>query len=327
MTSFSAKSKSAPKRVVFVVYDNIVLLDLSGPLQVFSHAMASDTVNGYACTVVSQTGGMIGTNTVIPIPTQPMFDVVDHPIDTLIVVGGDGAYGVMKDDAFLDQFKGLAASARRVCSVCSGALILAAAGLLDGRRAVTHWEDCDALAKGFENVQVDVDPIYIKDGHVWTSAGITAGIDMALAIVAEDMGRAEALRMARSLVTPMARSGGQSQFSPVLGRHATGQFDALHVWISNNLNAPLDVESLAQHMNMSPRTFARHYTAQMGLTPAKAVQAIRAEVARDLLETTQLGVKNIASVCGFNDEERMRRVFMRLMNVSPSEYRQGFRSV
>jgi transcriptional regulator GlxA family with amidase domain len=325
VTSFSAN----PKHVLFVVYSDIVLLDLSGPLQVFSHAMdQTKGTNGYICSVASMDGGMIDTNTILPIPTARMDTFANHVIQTLIIVGGDGAYSAMKDTAFLDQFNPLAARAQRVASVCSGALILAAAGLLDGRRAVTHWEDCKALADQFPNVRVEMDPIYIQDGPVWTSAGITAGIDMALAIVAQDLGRTAALKIARSMVTPMARAGGQSQFSPVLERQVTdaaGRFEPLHNWISDNLHLPLAVDDLAAHMHMSPRTFARTYTAQMGITPAKSVEAIRIQTARNLLETTEFGIKQIATQCGFHDEERMRRAFVRGLNVSPSEYRQGFK--
>ncbi|WP_245989728.1 GlxA family transcriptional regulator [Litoreibacter meonggei] len=332
MASFTAKHKETvdePKLVVFVVYRDIVLLDLVGPLQVFSHAIDQKTnAHGYSCAVTSLNGGMVQTNTVVPIPSEAMSRYMNRQIHTVVIVGGDGAYSAMRDGAFLQEVTALAAGAQRVCSVCSGALILAAAGILDGRRAVTHWEDCKALATEFPSVHVEIDPIYLKDGHVWTSAGITAGMDMSLAIVAEDLGRTAALKIARSMVTNMVRSGGQSQFSPILQRQlsdATGRFDHLHHWISDNLQKTLSVETLAAQMNMSARNFSRLYSGQMGLTPAKAVEAIRAEVAQGLLETTDLSIKQIAARCGFNDEERMRRAFMRLLRVSPSDYRQSFR--
>lgn len=314
-----------------MVYPDMVLLDLVGPLQVFSHAFVSGTArHGYQCAVTSLSGGMVDTNTVVPIPTEPISSYRTRDIHTLIVVGGDGAEVAMLDAALLDEVRALSEQAQRVCSVCSGALVLAAAGILDGRRAVTHWEDCQKLQREFPNVDVEVDPIYIKDGHVWTSAGITAGIDMALAIIAEDLGRVSALRMARSLVTHMARSGGQSQFSPVLTRQvrdAAGRFEPLHQWITDNLRQDLGVESLAAHMNMSARNFSRLYAREMKLTPAKAVEAIRTEVAQNLLETSDQSVKQIAAACGFMDEERMRRAFVRLLRVSPSDYRRGFRAV
>ncbi len=331
MTSFSAKSQhadNAPRLVVFVVYPNIVLLDLVGPLQVFSHAPDLDTgSNGYRCAVTSFAGDMVSTNTIVSIPSEPMARYLNRQIHTLVVVGGDGANTAMHDTTLVQRIAKLASKAQRVCTVCSGALVLAATGMLNGRRAVTHWEDCKTLADGFPDVQVEIDPIYIKDGHIWTSAGITAGIDMALAIVTEDLGRPSALQVARSMVTHMVRSGGQSQFSPILGRQSqdtNGRFDALHQWMTNNVHLDLRVEVLADRMNMSARNFSRLYSKQMGLTPAKAVEAIRTETARDLLETTDLGMKQVALVCGFNDEERMRRAFMRLLSVSPSDYRQSF---
>ena len=333
MTSFSAKSRKSddePRLLVFVVYPNIVLLDLVGPLQVFSHALDPETgTNGYHCAVTSIDGDMVETNTVISIPSEPMSRYLKRKIHTLVVVGGDGANDAMQDSRLLERMTKLSESAERVCSVCSGALVLAATGILDGRKAVTHWDDCKTLEDKFPDVRVEIDPIYIKDGHVWTSAGITAGMDMALAIVAEDLGRPAALQVARSMVTHMARSGGQSQFSPILSRQlsdATGRFDDLHQWIADHLKQDLRVEALAERMNMSARNFSRLYSSQMGLTPAKAVEAIRTEAARDLLETTDLGVKQVAAACGFYDEERMRRAFMRLLSVSPSDYRQGFGS-
>jgi len=333
MTSFSAKLKTTaktPKLVVFVIYNDIVLLDLVGPLQVFSHALEQQTGrNGYRCAVTSINGGMVNTNTVVSIPSTPMSDLVKENIHTLIIVGGDGANHSMYDNSLLTKIKKLASKTHRICSVCSGALVLAATGLLDGRRAVTHWDDCAMLASEFPNVQVEVDPIYIKDGHMWTSAGITAGIDMALAIVSEDLGRQSALMIAQSMVTQMARTGGQSQFSPMLGRQlldSDGQFEVLHAWISENLQANLGVERLAEKVNMSTRNFSRVYAKQLGTTPAKAVEVIRTETAKELLETSQLSVKEISTRCGFNDEERMRRTFIRLLNVSPSDYRQTFQA-
>ena len=327
MPSDSAKSRSACKHVVFVVYPDIVLLDLSGPLQVFTHAVDDAGEAIYSTQIVSAMGGPVETNTVLPIPTEPIADALARDVHTVVIVGGDGALIAMHDAAFVSAIAALGKQATRMCSVCSGALVLAATGALDGRRAVTHWEDCHILARDFPSVKVEENPLFIKDGPIWTSAGITAGMDMALAVVAEDAGRAAAMRMARSLVTHMVRSGGQSQFSPVLNRQvldATGRFEALHQWIAQNLRADLRVEALAEQMNMSVRSFARQYAAQMQTTPAKAVEAIRTETARDLLETTELSVKQIADQCGFGDDERLRRAFMRHMKTSPSDYRQRF---
>lgn len=185
------------------------------------------------------------------------------------------------------------------------------------------------LAREFPKVNVELDPIFVKDGDVWTSAGITAGIDMALAIVSEDFGRTSALNMARSMVAQMARSGGQSQYSPALGRQVRdgdGKFEALHAWVSENLTSELSVEVLAKQTGMSARNFARVYSNVMGATLGKAVEAMRIETARGLMETTTKSLKQIASLCGFREEDRMRRAFLRTLRVTPSEYRQNFQS-
>ena len=333
MTSINAnipKQDNKPKLVVFVVYPNFVLLDLSGPLQVFTHAQSPDNhQTAYETAIVSVEGGAVESNTIVSIETTPLAKLEGQAIHTIVVVGGDGAYFSMHDEKLIQNVTNLADKAERVCSVCSGALILAATGILDGRRAVTHWEDCQQLAHEFPKVRVEVDPIFIKDGNIWTSAGITAGMDMSLAVVAEDLGRPAALEMARSMVTPMVRSGGQSQFSPALDRQSldsSGRFDQLHQWIADNLTSDLRIDELAAQSNMSPRNFSRLYSSQMKITPAKAVEAIRIEVARELLETTELGVKEIASRCGFNDDERMRRAFMRTLKTSPTDYRLHFKT-
>lgn len=337
MSSLYAKSSCdalTKRHVVFIIYDNIVLLDLSGPLQVFSHA-AHEPHSGpaYCPHVLSFSGGPVRTNTLVQVDSAPMADWLDArhapQIDTLVIVGGDGAEPATRDGTFVDQVRQLACRSRRVCSVCSGAFVLAAAGLLEGRRAVTHWEDCAALAAAYPSVQVEVDPIYIKDGPVWTSAGITAGIDMALAIVEEDLGKPAAIAMARSLVTPMVRTGGQSQFSPELARQArdaAGRFTDLHEWIQAHLAQHISVEDMARNCAMSPRNFSRRYTEVMTVPPAKALEAIRVNAARDLLESSQDSVKTIAANCGFQDDERMRRAFLRQINTSPSQYRQQFQA-
>lgn len=331
MTSFYAKTAD-PMNVVFVIYPNIVLLDLVGPLQVFTHARRNaQSGPAYQTHVVSFAGGRTGTNTILPIGSDLLADWLgvrrDDPVHTLVVVGGDGAVPASGDAAFVGQFRQLAQRATRVCSVCSGALVLAAAGILDGRRAVTHWEDCEYLAAQYPAIKVEVDPIFIKDGHIWTSAGITAGIDMALALIEEDLGKPAAMEMARSLVTPMVRSGGQSQFSAALDqqvRDTAGRFSDLHRWIAQNIHRQISVEDMARECGMSPRNFSRRYSETMGVPPAKAMEGVRVDAARDMLATTDKGMKVIAVDCGFQDDERMRRAFLRTINTSPSEYRKQF---
>ena len=318
--------------VLFIVYPNIVLLDLVGPLQVFTHARKNAQSNAaYQTNIASKAGARIETNTILKIDSDPLakwlLESQNTPIHTLVVIGGDGAIDAALDHLFIDQVRQLASRSMRVCSVCSGALVLAAAGVLDGRRAVTHWEDCDWLAAQYPAVKVEVDPIYIKDGNIWTSAGITAGIDMALAIIEEDLGKPAAIEMARSLVTPMVRSGGQSQFSPELDRQARdteGRFSQLHYWVADNIRQKISVDDMARACGMSPRNFSRRYTETMGASPAKAIEAIRVDTARELLATTEHSVKSVAVQCGFQDDERMRRSFLRHIKTSPSQYRKQF---
>ncbi|TQV80564.1 GlxA family transcriptional regulator [Denitrobaculum tricleocarpae] len=336
MTSYPANLPiDAPDRmnVLFIVYPNIVLLDLVGPLQVFTHSRRNALSEAaYRTYVASRDGGRIETNTIVQIESDPLVNWSEArqkpPIHTLIVIGGDGAGEAARDKAFVEQIRILAKQATRVCSVCSGALVLAAAGLLNDRHAVTHWEDCEQLASQYPAVKVEVDPIFIKDGKVWTSAGITAGIDMALAIVKEDLGKPAAIEMARSLVTPMVRSGGQSQFSAELDRQARdteGRFSRLHDWLSDNIRRRISVDDMADECGMSSRNFSRRYSDVMGISPAKSLEAIRVDRARDLLATTDKSIKVIASRCGFQDDEGMRRAFLRTVNTSPSEYRKQFR--
>jgi len=249
-------------------------------------------------------------------------------MDTLVVVGGDGAQVSQNDPSLGRDIKALSKRARRTWSICGGAFILAQAGLLDGRRAVTHWEDCSLLAERFPNVQVEEDPIFIKDGSVWTSAGITAGIDMALALVREDLGSAPALQLARSLVTPMIRSAGQSQFSADLARQtrdAEGEFAKLHEWLRNNLAHAISVRDMAERCAMSSRSFSRRYVASVGLTPAHSLEKMRVDAARNLLVETTASMKAVAQTCGFRDQEKMRRAFHRHLRTSPSSYQSMFR--
>jgi transcriptional regulator GlxA family with amidase domain len=217
-------------------------------------------------------------------------------------------------------------SARRVCAVCTGAFLLAEAGLLDGRRAVTHWGSCDALQQPYPRITVERDPIFLRDGKVWTSAGVTAGIDLALALVEEDLGRAMALRVARHLVVFLKRPGGQSQFSAMLESQAQGDgaFGDLHDWMARRLADDLGVDALAARAGMSPRNFARVYAKRMGTTPAKAVERLRVDAARRALEETDASIESIADRCGFGDEERMRRSFLRSLGVPPRHYRARF---
>jgi transcriptional regulator GlxA family with amidase domain len=246
-------------------------------------------------------------------------------VDTLIVAGGWGVYAAARDAALLAWVRRHAARSRRVASVCTGAFMLAAAGLLDGRRAVTHWTRCDELAQRYPRIDVDPDPIFIRDGAFWTSAGVTAGIDLTLALIEDDLGSALALEVARHLVVFLKRPGGQAQFSATLSLQKEGErFGELHAWIMENFTAKLSVGALAERAGMSERSFVRHYRAETGMTPARSIEQLRLEAARRLLGDTAFPIKRIAARCGFGSEETMRRSFLRSAGVTPQAYRERF---
>jgi len=248
----------------------------------------------------------------------------EMPLDTLVIAGGPGVNDACHCPAQLAWIKARAAKARRIASVCSGAFLLAEAGLLDGRRAVTHWGRCAEFARRFPNVHLDRDPIFINDGNIWTSAGVTAGIDLMLALVEADLGHRVALAVARELVVFLKRPGGQAQFSNTLALQSTDEcFERLHSWIVENLCNDLSVACLARTAGMSERSFVRHYRQTTGMTPARAVESIRIEVARHMLEDGQT-VKRVARACGFGSEETMRRAFLRILGVTAQAYGRRF---
>ncbi len=279
----------------------------------------------YALRVVSQGGQGVTASAGVALASGPLTPI-EELLDTLLVAGGEGAEAAADNHVLVDWVRERATQARRVASVCTGAFLLAAAGLLDGRRAATHWMYCAELAQRFPAVRVEPDPIFVRDGAVWTSAGVTAGIDLALALVEEDLGRAAALAVARYLVVFLKRPGGQAQFSAALALQAAeDKFGALHAWISGHLADDLSLSVLADQAAMSERSFSRHYAEATGQTPARAIERLRVEAARRLLSETRLPVKRISQRCGFGSEETMRRSFLRLLAVTPQDYRDRFR--
>jgi transcriptional regulator GlxA family with amidase domain len=248
-------------------------------------------------------------------------------IDTLVVVGGEGAERAATDPELVAWVERAARRSRRVASVCTGAFVLAAAGLLDGKRATTHWRSCGQLAREYPDVLVEPDPIFVRDGNVWTSAGVTAGMDLALALVDDDLGRDVALMTARQLVMFVQRPGGQSQFSAQLGAQLATRdpLRDLQQWIADNPDEDHAVERLAGRVAMSPRHFARVFRDEIGCTPAAYVERVRVEVARRLLESTALPGPDVARAAGFGTTETLRRAFARRVGVGPSEYRDRFR--
>ena len=243
-----------------------------------------------------------------------------------MVAGGTGMYAAVDDDLLLHHVRRLAGDARRVTSVCSGAFVLAAAGLLDGRRATTHWAACDLLGTSYSEVTVDADAIYVHDGNVWTSAGVTAGIDLALALVADDHGHRAAATVARHLVVYLQRSGGQAQFSAVMAGQAanTDPVRDLLSWLRDNLDADLSLAALARQINLSERQFTRVFKAEVGTTAADHVEAVRLESACRLLETTNSSIEQVAKTCGFGTPETMNRTFRRRLDTTPGDHRHHF---
>jgi transcriptional regulator GlxA family with amidase domain len=314
------------RRIVAVVFPNVQALDVTGPTEVFSLAERARPEPTYTLELVAPDAGPLRTSSGLSLVPDRTLDRTRGPIDTLIVAGGLGVQGAAQDDRLVKWLRSAARRSRRVGSVCTGAFLLAKAGLLDGRRATTHWASCEALARNYPSVSVESDPIFIRDGNVYTSAGVTAGIDLALALVEEDLGRQAALAVARSLVLFIRRPGGQAQFSASLAGQAAGQpgVRELQEWIPDHLDEDLSVPALAERAFMSPRNFARVFSNEVGVTPAAYVEAVRLERARTLLETTELQLDEIARRCGFGTVETLRRVFGRRLGVNPSDYRSRF---
>ena len=324
-------SRTGAVRIIEVLaYPSVQLLDVTGPLQVFASAndMAADAGGTlpYSLRVVAKGGQGVTASAGLGIATRPL-PRISAALDTLIVAGGPGVEAASADPVLVDWVRRRAERARRVASVCTGAFLLAASNVLDGRRAATHWSVCAELARRFPAVRVESDPIFVRDGTVWTSAGVSAGIDLALALVEEDLGRTAALAVARYLVVFLKRPGGQAQFSAALAlQSAEDQFGALHDWINQHLLDDISLPLLARQAGMSERSFSRHYLEATGLTPARAVERLRVEAARRLLSETRLPVKRISRRCGFGSEETMRRSFLRVLSATPQDYRARFSS-
>jgi transcriptional regulator GlxA family with amidase domain len=329
-----ARAQAQQRLVVVLAFESAQLLDIAGPLQTFASAneIAKDGRNApYRLVVASRRGGVMRTSSGLPLVTASIASLRSAPIDTLIIPGGPGVHVALKDSRLVAWIRGRASTTRRIASVCTGAFLLAQTGLLAGRRATTHWKSCSHLQQSHPELDVDPNPIFIREGSIWTSAGVTAGIDLSLALIEEDLGRMLALQVARHLVVFLKRPGGQSQFSAPLeaqaaaaAGNAPNQFAPLHGWIAAHVAGDLRVERLAEQTGMSPRTFARVYSAMMGVTPARMVEKIRIEAVRRALEDTDMPIKKIASVCGFGQEERLRRAFARQVGTTPAEYRRRF---
>lgn len=313
-----------PRTVVVVAFDDGEVLDVTGPISAFAQANLLSARSAYRVRLVAP-----GPRTVlsggVTIETEPIASV-RGPIDTLVTTGGTGFMAAVGDAELVRHVGRLARRARRVTSVCSGAFLLAAAGVLDGRRATTHWVAAELLAQLHPDITVDADRIYLRDGHVWTSAGVTAGIDLALALVADDLGRALAHDIARWLVLPVQRAGGQSQYSPQLASSAPRSTELVELlaWAGANLDADLSTAALARRAGWGERHLARRFRAEVGTTPAAFVESLRLDAARQLLEATDLGIDAVAGRCGFGRRETMHRAFQRRLGTTPAAYRRAF---
>ncbi len=314
------------RRVVVVAYPGVQALDVVGPVEVFAAANRLTGTTHYLVEVVAQAAGRVESMSGLGLIAERRLGALRGRLDTMVVAGGDGTVQALRDRWFIDTIRRLADRSRRVTSVCSGAFLLAEAGLLDGRRATTHWSVCDVLARLYPAVDVDPEPIYVRDGNVYTSAGVTAGMDLALALVEDDLGRDVALAVARRLVLFLRRPGNQSQFSAQLAAQLAQRDDVREVqrWITEHPDGDLTVVALSARAQMSERSFARWFAHEVGVTPGRYVEQVRVEAARRLLEDSDASMASVARSCGFGTAETMRRSFLRALRTGPTEYRRRF---
>lgn len=320
--------------VVIVVFGGVDLLDVTGPPEVFSLARReTDEAAGYEVVLAAETMDPVTTAAGVRILPDVTFDALStRSIDTLVVPGaveadGGGRVHPLVDPAVVSRVRQLAGRTRRVTSVCVGAHVLAAAGLLDGRRATTHWSTAQQLAADHPEVEVDADPIFIREGDVWTGAGISACLDLSLALIADDLGEAVALRVARQLVMYLKRPGGQSQFSvPLEQVSTTRRIEDLRHHVLRNIGEPLTVADLAAYAHISDRQLTRIFKNELGTTPHAYIESVRVERARNQLETTDATLERTASACGFGTVDTLVRAFRRRLDTTPTEYRRRFRT-
>ena len=315
------------RKVVIVAFPGVQPLDVTGPAEVFAGA-AQIRPGAYTVQVVAREREPLATRASgFALLPETSIAACRGPIDTLIVAGGFGVQAAAQDEALAAWLRSAGRRSRRVASVCTGAFLLGAAGLLDGRRATTHWASCQELERRYPKVEVDPKPIFVRDGDVWTSAGVTAGIDLALALVEDDLGPEPARLIARWLVVFVQRPGGQAQFSSHLQNAPATRapLRELQAWIADHLDEDLRVETLAARTAMSPRNFARAFRRETGVTPAVYVETLRVEAARQRLERSSEPVDLVAARAGFGTPETMRRAFARRVGVAPAQYRARFR--
>lgn len=311
------------RRIAVVVFPEFQILDATGPIAAFEIA-GRISPGAYAIELVAAGGGEVASSSGVRMLASPLDETAR---DTVLVAGGNGSRNFAALAPTVDWLRRRARDARRTASICSGAYLLAEAGLLDGKRATTHWSRSDHFARRYPKVSLEPDRIFVRQGDIWTSAGITAGIDLALALIEEDLGGEVARRTAQQLVVHQRRPGGQSQFSALLDMGGVnGRFSDLMDWMRERLDEPLGVERLADRAAMSPRHFARAFAAETGVTPAKAVERLRLEAARVRVEAGHDPIDRVAEAAGFGDPERMRRAFLRAFGQPPQALRRAARA-
>jgi len=315
-----------------LAYPDVQILDVTGPLEVFSRTARwlndhrGRGRDAYVVEILGLERGPFPASSGLTLHADRAYHEVTGGIDTLLVAGGRGTHAHDHDPRLIAWVKRQATRVRRLGSVCTGAFFLAEAGLLDGLSATTHWGACEDLARLYPRVRVEPDTIFVQNGSIYTSAGVTSGMDLALAMVEEDHGRDVALAVARELVMFLRRPGGQAQFSAQLAVQFAEHepLRELQAWIIDHPGADLDIDALARRVSMSPRNFARVFTREIGMTPARFVLSARIETARRLLEESSDGLEAVCEHCGFGSLESMRRAFMRLVGTPPGQYRERF---
>lgn len=310
------------RRIVITGPPPVQILDVTGPLEVFS------SVPEYAVSIATPgDNSQLSTSRGIALASAVPISEISGSVDTLVIAGGPGAENGEYDPVFLRWIAETAEGCRRVASICTGAFLLGAAGLLDGKTVVTHWNFCDRLANEFPKATVRPDRIYMRDGSIYTSAGITAGIDLSLALVEEDHGHEAALRIARQLVMYLVRPGGQAQYSHMLSRQAvtSDPLRELQVWMHEHLKEDLSVETLADRIGMSARHFSRVCMRETKMNPGEFVDRMRVEAAQQMIDSSSMGLKEIADACGFRSADSMRRTFLRILGITAGEYAERFK--
>ena len=319
------------RHMLILIYNEALLLDIAGPLEILAHAQLPDGTPAYRITLVAPEVAPTRTSHIVDIVPHASFDDLSDTdldtVDTLLIAGGQGSRTAMFDPAILAFVQRCEGRVRRFATICTGAFVLAAAGLLDGRRATTHWAWVQKLQEAFPAAEIDADALFVRDGPIWSSAGVTAGMDLALALVEEDLGREESLKIAQQLVMYLIRPGGQSQFSAELAAQApkSGRIAKVCQHILDDPGADHSIPELSGLAAMSTRSFARHFTAETGQTPGQLVARARLDLARRLLSEGDLCLDRVAATAGFGSLERMRRTFVRQLGVTPSQYRERFR--